>query len=144
MEQQLPMALQVVLYAASLAIVASVLVLVLVLLRFRKQVERLVGAVEDLKAEMTPLGQETRVVVKSLGALSGRAQEQWMEVEGIIDTARHWSERANHLVEEIGAAVEPPVLAATRGIRRLRRGIEMFVHVLLNRDHPQQQKARES
>ena len=143
MEQQLPVALQVVLYAASLAIVVSGVVLVGVLLQFRKQLERIVGAVEELKAEMKPLAQETRVVVNRLGDLSARAQEQWMEVEGIIGTARHWSERANHLVEEVGATVEPPILAATRGVRRLRRGLETFVQVLLNRSH-HQQKARES
>ena len=63
-----------------------------------------------------------------------------MEVEGIIDTARHWSERADHLVEEIGAAVEPPIFAATRGIRLLRRGLEVFAQVLLNRKRLRQPK----
>lgn len=144
MEQQLPVALQVVLYMASLAIVVSVLVLVSVLFRSRRQLERLVSAVEELKAEMKPLAQETRVVVKRLHDLSGRAQEQWTEVEGIIGTARHWSERANHLMEEIGGAVEPPIFAATHGIRLLGRGLETFVHVLLNGNQLHEQKARQS
>lgn len=144
MEQQLPLALQVALYVASLAIVFSVLVVVGMLFRFRKQLERIVVAVEELEAEMQPLAKETRVVVKRLHDLSGRAQEQWMEVEGIIGTARHWSERANHLVEEVGAAVEPPIFAATRGIRLLGKGLEAFVQGLLIRNHVRQQKARES
>lgn len=83
------------------------MVVVGALLQARKQLERLVGAIEELKDEVKPLAQETRVVVERLRDLSGRAQEQWMEVEGIIDTARLWSERANHLVEEIGAWNRP-------------------------------------
>jgi len=144
MEQQLPAALQAALYVASFAVVVSAVVLVGVLFHFRRQLERLVGAVEELKAEMTPLAQETRVVVARLRDLSERAQEQWKEVEGIIDTARRWSGRADRLVEEIGDAVEPPIVAAARGIRRLRRGLEVFTTVLLNRTARNPQEERES
>jgi len=144
MEHQLSVALRVTLYVASLAIVVAVPVLVGMLLQFRRQLERVVAAVEELETEMKPLAQETRVVVKRLRDLTGRAQEQWTEVEGIVDTARHWSERANRLVEEVGDAVEPPIFAATRGIRLLRRGLETFVQVLLDRNRRRQPKARES
>jgi len=144
MEQQLPAVLQLALFVASLAIVVSVLVLVSALFRFRGQLERLVGAVEELKAEMKPLAHETRAVVRQLHDLTGRAQAQWMEVEGIVGTARHWSERANHLVDQIGAVVEPPVFAATHGIRRLWSGLDVFLRVLLDRNQPPQRKGRES
>jgi hypothetical protein len=144
MERQLPVALQAALYVASLAIVVSVPILVGTLLRFRKQLERVVGAVEELGAEMKPLAQEARLVVDGLRDLSGRAQEQWTEVEGIIDTARHWTERADHLMDEIGSAVGPPIFAATHGIRLLRRGLGVFAQVLLNRNQLRQRKARES
>ena len=144
MEHQLSVALRVTLYVASLAIVVAVPVLVGLLLQFRRQLERVVAAVEELETEMKPLAQETRVVVKRLRDLTGRAQEQWTEVEGIVDAARHWSERANRLVEEVGDAVEPPILAATRGIRLLRRGLETFVQVLQDRHRRRQPKARES
>ena len=144
MEQQLPVALQVALYAASIAMVAFVAILVGMLLHFRKQLERLVGSVEELSGEWKPLAREARGVVKRLGDLSGRAEEQWNEVEGIIETARRWSQRANHLAEEIGAVVEPPILAATRGLGLLRTGIGILVQRLRNRNQLQQQKARES
>lgn len=140
----LPITLQVALYVASLAIVAFVALLVGALLQFRKQLERGVAAFEELRAEIKPLAQETRVVMDRLRDLTGRAQEQWTEVEGIVDTARHWSERANRVVEEVGDAVEPPILAATRSIRVLRSGLETFVQVLLDRNRRHQPKARES
>jgi len=145
MEQQLPGTLQVALYAASLAVVVIVSALCWALFHFRKQLERLVRAVEEVKAEITPLAHETRLLVSRLHDLSGRIQGQWSEVEEIIETTRHWSERANHVVEGILAITTLPVLAATDGIRRLLRGFGVFVQVLLNRkqllDH---QKARES
>ncbi len=144
MEPQLPMALQVALYVEAAAIVVFVLVFAGALLLFRRRLERISGAVEELMAEMKPLVQETRVVVRRLDDLSGRAREQWMEVEGIIDTARRWSKRADYLVEEIGAAVEPPLLVATHGIGLLRRGLGIFLQVLLNRKQLRQQKARDS
>lgn len=138
MEQQLPMALQVVLYAAALALVVAAVVLVKLLFHFRAQLERVVEAVEELKAEVMVVAKEARVVVHRLGDLSGRAQRQWSDVEGIIDIARNWSERADHLVQAIGSVVEPPILTASLGIRRLKRGIGTFVRVLLNRNQFQQ------
>lgn len=134
MELHLPLALQVALYAASITIVVLVLVLVPVLLQFRKQVACLVGAVEELEAELKPLAREARVVTVRLADLSERAQAQWSEVEGMIDTVRSWSDRADHLVGAIGTAVELRILAATRGVGALRTGLGTFLHVLLNRD----------
>ena len=144
MEQQLPTALQAALYAGSVAIIVLAAVLIVLLLQFRRQLERIVRAVEELKAEVNPLAQETRVVVERLRDLSGRVQEQWKEVEKIIYTARIWSQRANHLVDEIGSVVEPPIFAASRNIQILRAGLVTFVRALSNRKQQHQQKARES
>jgi len=115
-----------------------VAVLIVLLLQFRRQIERVVRAVEVLKAEVTPLAQETRVVVERLRELSGRVQGQWVEVERIIDTARTWSQRANHLVEGIGSVVEPPILGASRKIHIFRKGLETFVRAFSNRKQQHQ------
>jgi len=144
MEQQLPAALQVALYVGSAAIIALATVLMVLLFQFRRQIERVVRAVEELKDEVNPLARETRVVMERLGDLSGRVRGQWMEVEGIIDTARIWSQRVNHWVEGIGSIVEPPILAASRNVYILRKGLETFVRVLSNRRRQHQPKVRES
>jgi uncharacterized protein DUF948 len=144
MEQQIPTALQAALYAGSVAIIALVAVLTVLLLQFRSQMERVVRAVEELKAEVSPLVQETRDVVERLRDLSWRVHGRWMEVEGIIDTARIWSQRASHLADGIGSLMEPPILVASRNIQILRKGLETFVRAFLNRKQEHQQKARES
>jgi uncharacterized protein YoxC len=97
MEQHIPAALQAALYVGSVAVTAMVAALITLMLMVRGQLARVVRSVEELKAEMTPLARETRVVVGNLRELSGRVQERWMEVEGIIDTARSWSQRASQL-----------------------------------------------
>lgn len=132
MELQLPMALQVSLYVASAAIVLLVAVLTVVALQLRGKIERVVRAVEEIKAEVNPLVQDTRVVMETIRDLSGRVHGQWMEVEQIIDTARTWSQRVSHLMERIGSIVETPIFAASNKIHILRRGLETFVRVLAN------------
>jgi len=144
MEQQLPAALQAALYVGSAAIVVLAAALMVLLLQFRRQIECVVRAVEELKAEMTPLAQETRIVVEQLHDLTRRVQWRWREVESVIDTALAWSQRANHLVEGIGSVVEPPIFAMSRNIQILRIGLATFVRALLNRRRQHQQKARES
>jgi uncharacterized protein YoxC len=142
-EQQIPTALQAALYAGSVAIIALVSILTVLLLQFRRQIERVVRAVEELKAEVDPLVQDMRVVVERLRNLSESVQGEWMEIKGILDTGRTWLQRANHLLGGIGSVV-PPIFAASRGIHILRKGLERFERAFLNREPQHQQKARKS
>jgi hypothetical protein len=144
MELHLPMALQVALYMGSAASILLAAVLIVLQIQLRRKVERFVRAVEDFKAEVSPLVQETRVVVERLRVLSGRVEGRWMEVEEIIDTARTWTQRANHLVDGIGSLVEPPILRVSRNIHILRKGLETFVRAFSNRKQQHQQKARQA
>ena len=145
MEQQFPIALQALLYVGSVAIIVLAAVRIVLMYQFRSQVERVVRAVEELKAEVNPLAREMRVMVEGFRELSAGVQEQWSEVERIVDTARSWSERANHLVQEVGSMVESPLLAASRNVRTLRNGFGAFVRALFDRhQNDGQQKARAS
>jgi len=140
MEQQLPTALQATLYVGSIAFIALVAVLIAMLLQFRRQIERVVRAVEDVKAEVKPLAQETRVLVANLQDLSARVNRQWVEVERISQTVRSWW----NLVEGISSVMAPPIVAARRKINILRIGLEAFVRAFTNRTPPHRQKARVS
>lgn len=144
MQQELPLALQVALYASAGAILVSAVVVIFAMFQLRRKFERLVESVEEFKAELVPLTQEARVVVKRLGDLSGRAQRQWSDVEIIVANARRWSGRADVLVSEIGAIVEPPIAVAAYGARRLRGALNALVGLVLNRNRFQQTKVRES
>jgi hypothetical protein len=69
MGQQFPLALQVALYTASGAIVVLGALLLYVLLRLGRQLDRIVTAVERFEAEMTPLARESRAAVEVAGGL---------------------------------------------------------------------------
>ena len=144
MEQQIPMALQVALYAGSIAIIVLTTILIVVLLQIRQQVERVVRTVEELKSELGPLVQETRVVMERLRDLSGRVQDQWMEVERVMESARTWSHRVNRLMEGIGFLVLPAVLVASLNVQLLRKGLGTFVRALFTPKQQHQQKVRAS
>ncbi|HEU5180423.1 MAG TPA: DUF948 domain-containing protein [Candidatus Polarisedimenticolia bacterium] len=138
MEQQLPTALQATLYVGSIAFIALVAVAIAMLLQLRRQIERVVRAVEDVKAQVQPLARETRALVENLQDLSARVNRQWVEVERIMETVRTWW----HLVEGISSVMAPPVVAARRKINILRIGLEAFVRAFTNRAQPHRQKAR--
>ena len=72
MDQQLPIALQVAVYAASGSIVLIAAVVVHVGLRIGKQLDRVATAVEHVETELIPLAREARVVVARLHAFSER------------------------------------------------------------------------
>ena len=112
MDQQLPMALQVVLYTASGTVVVLAAVLVHVFLRIDKQLNRVALAVERLEAELTALTREGRVVVDRMGEISERAQGQ----------AVAW--------ENASAALLSPLLAFNRTTRILRTGAAAFLSAL--------------
>lgn len=70
MEQTLPMALQVALYAASGAIVVVAVVLILLALRLGRKLDRAVMAMERLEGELVPLVHRTRLLVDRLHAIT--------------------------------------------------------------------------
>jgi hypothetical protein len=78
MDQQLPIGLQVALGAGSGATVVIAAVAVHAWFSVRKQLDRVVAAVEHVEAEIIPLARETRVVVDRLRGLS----EQTASVAG--------------------------------------------------------------
>jgi len=85
MELHLPMALQVALYAAAGGIVVLVACLFLSLLYPHKKIERVVQAVEDLRAVVEPLAYETRAMVQGLQTLTDHIQEKLYALRGLFN-----------------------------------------------------------
>ena len=123
MELQLPMALQVALYAASGGIVVLVAVVLSSLFYLHKKVERVVQSVEDLKAVVEPLAQETRAMVQGLRTLTEHIQEKWYALEQMHDTAQYWRRRVDQLLTESRAFIAAPVILAGRKLGALLRGL---------------------
>ena len=75
MEQNIPMSLQVALYVAATGIVVIACVVIYFAAKLRKQLERVVSAVETFETELIPLARESRVAVTRFRDLSDRMQK---------------------------------------------------------------------
>jgi len=127
---QSPMALLMAVYLASGPILAFVVITLTLLFRMRRQLERVVLAVEECKAELIPLARDARVVMGNLRDLSGRARWGLDEIDNLIDKARGWSGWAGHVGERVGAAVKSPVRAMSRKLHALLTGVKAFATVI--------------
>ena len=104
MEQSLPTSLLVALYAASIAVIALAAVTVFVLLRFKRQLDRVVTMVERVEAEIVPLARETRLAMDRVRDVSERVHRQWLALERVFGTVRRFTGAA-------GGALLAPNLA---------------------------------
>ena len=129
------MPLQIALFLASVAVVIFVAYCIPAMLQLRKNADRMAQTLAELKAEVSLLLQDSRKVLYSVNELSMRAHAQCDDVEQVIQTVRGWTERVDHVVEEVGSAVEPPVLAAARNVQIFYKGIAKFFETFLNRNH---------
>lgn len=136
-------ALQIALFLASVAVVVLVAFLIPILIQLRKHTEQAARQLEELKSDVKLLVQDSRTMIQNVNNLSGRAHQQLDEVDKVVRIVREWSERANRIVEEVGAAVEPPILFAARNIGIFRKGLSIFLNALLHRDHQPEQKDEE-
>jgi uncharacterized protein YoxC len=136
-------ALQIALLLASLAIMIFVSFCIPAILQLRQHAARMAQTLAELKAEISPLLQDSRRVLHNVNELSTRAHQQCDDVERVVQTVRGWTERADRVVEEVGTVLEPPVFTAVRSAQILRKGIAKFLESFLNRNHHQPQETEE-
>lgn len=121
MDTSLPVGLQIALYLVAAAILAFVAVAIPVLLRLGRQMDAVVGAIEELRAETKPLARETRELVASLRGLAGQA---------------------DRIAGRVGSVVGPPLAASSLGMRVVRTGVTTFVRTLWNGRRGSETQAR--
>ena len=129
------MPLQIALFLASIAIVIFVACCIPAVVQMRKHADRMAQTLAELKAEVSVLIQDSRKVLCSVNELSLRAREQCDDVDQVLQTVRGWTERVDHVVDEVGSAIEPPVLAAARNVQIVYKGITKFFETFMNRNH---------
>jgi len=126
------MALLVPIYLASAAILSFVVIALVLLFRMRRQIERVVVAVEEVKTEVIPLAEDARVVLGSLRTLSEKAEWNLSEVGHMLANARRWSDWAGGVGERVGAVVKPPVRVVSRRLHGLFAGVRTFMTVMFH------------
>jgi uncharacterized protein YoxC len=114
-------ALQVALFAACVAVVLFVLMLIPLSLLLYRSVRRTAEQMEEMKTDLKLLIQDLRVTVQNINLLSARANQQLDDLGQIVRVVQGWSTRANHVVEEVSSAVEAPFIMLMRGVSKLRQ-----------------------
>src|SRR4029077_5693093 len=103
-------ALQVGLFLACMAVVCIVSLLIPLSILFYLQVKRIARQMDEVKSILEELIKDSRTMVQNISRLSTHANQQLDELDKIVGVARKWSERADCFVEEVGSAVDLPVL----------------------------------
>jgi hypothetical protein len=112
-------ALQVALFLACMAVVCLVSLLIPLSILLYLQVKRIVRQMDEVKSDLEEMIKDSRTMVQNISRLSTHANQQLDELDKIVGTARKWSEQADYFVEEVGSAVELPVLKALRTVKML-------------------------
>ena len=123
-------ALQVALFLAALAIVALVVCVIPLVLQARRSLEHLALTMQELKANMQVLMQDSRELVRSVNELAQRANRQLDEAGHVVRTVRQWTDRADRIVNEVGAVLEPPVFGLVHTLNLFRTGLTAGLQAL--------------
>jgi uncharacterized protein YoxC len=123
-------ALQVALFLTCVAVVLFVLLLIPLSILLYRHASSVARQLEELNTDLKKLIQDSRTMVQNISLLSTHANEQLDELDKVVGIVREWSERANHVAEEIGDAIEAPVLKVARSLKMLRQIWRLIVGVL--------------
>jgi uncharacterized protein YoxC len=123
-------ALQIALFLACIAVVLFVLLLIPLSILLYRRASSVARQLEELNTNLKELVQDSRTMVQNISLLSTHANEQLDELDKVIGLVRGWSERANHVAEEIGDAIEVPVLKIARNFKMLRQIWKLIISLL--------------
>lgn len=137
-------ALQIALFLACVAVVLFVSLLIPLSILLYRHTSGVVRQLEEMKADLKQLIHDSRVMVQNVSLLSSRANQQLDDLGNVVRVVRRWSERVDHVVEEVGAAVESPVLKMARSIKMLRQIWGLIADIFAEDSQPMGHKAGES
>jgi uncharacterized protein YoxC len=109
-------ALQIALFVVAVAVALFVFLMIpLTILLYRRAIG-FSRQLEELNTEVIGLVQDSRTMVQNISAVTSHVNEQLDELDRIVGIITRWSERADHVVEEVGTTVEVPFLKVKRSI----------------------------
>jgi uncharacterized protein YoxC len=109
--------LQAVLFVMCLAVALFMFVMIPVSILLYRRAISVSRELEELNTELKGLIQDSRTMVQNVSAVTSHVDEQLDELDSVVGIIRRWSERADHVVEVAGTAVEVPLLKLTHSIK---------------------------
>ena len=128
-------ALQLALFAASLAIVVFVMCFIPIFGMICWHVVRVSPQFGELQPEVKALVRDSQAMVQNINSLTNQARVQMEEMEKVVKAVGAWSERANRIVDEFSNVIETPILTATRFITAMHKALGGFLELFPRKDH---------
>ena len=126
----MPVPLQVAFFLACVAIVLFVSAVTVLSILVYRRASSAARQLEEAKADLKQLMQDSRAMIQNVTLLSARANQQLDELDKVVHIVRGWSERADQVVAEVSAAVEAPALKIARSLRMLHQTWRLIVDAL--------------
>lgn len=121
-------ALQVALFLACIAVVLFVSLLIPLAILFYRRASNITRQLEEIiNGDLKKLIQDSQTMVQNINLLSTHTNRQLDELDKVTGIVLRWSERANHIVEEVGALAEVPLINAVRNLKVLRQTWKIIV-----------------
>jgi uncharacterized protein YoxC len=128
-------ALQVAVFVACAALTILVACVLPIIFVTHSRLGHVLRSTEQLKAELDPLVGETRELVRGVHKVGNQVNQQLSEFHSVVHAIENWAERADSLIDEVGSALEPPVLTVARNVSIVRAGMDVFFRILLRGNH---------
>ncbi|HTB83716.1 MAG TPA: DUF948 domain-containing protein [Candidatus Sulfotelmatobacter sp.] len=115
-------ALQIALFVVAVAVALFVLLMIpLTILLYRRAIG-FSRQLEALNTEVIGLVQDSRTMVQNISAVTSHVNEQLDELDRIVRIITRWSERVDHVVEEVGTTIELPFVRVKQSIKAFFQG----------------------
>jgi len=112
-------ALQIALFAASVAVALFVFFLIPITTLLYRRAIGFSRQLEELNTELKGLVQDSRTMIRNVSAVTSHVNQQLDELDRIVGILTRWSERADHVVEVVGTTAEMPFLKVKSSIKTL-------------------------
>jgi hypothetical protein len=123
-------------YIAVLAACSCIVILTALLLAaavyLKARTESMEKGVAQLKADLSELIQESRVAVTEMRAAAASMALPMADIGHMTRTARGWADRADRLVDAVGAIAEPPLFLVSKNIKSVGGIVSGVLQMLLN------------
>jgi uncharacterized protein YoxC len=110
-------ALQIALFVATVAVALFVFLMIPSTILLYRRAIGFSRHLEELNTELKGLVQDSRTMVQNISVVTSHVNEQLDELDRIVGIITRWSERADHVVEEVGSTVEVPLLKVKHSIK---------------------------
>lgn len=89
------------------------------------------SGIAQINSDLSALIRESREFVQEMRQIAGGVSRSTQDVQHMMHTAREWTDRADRLVDAVGAIAEPPLLLISKKVRIVGAIVNGVLQVLL-------------